>query len=99
MEGKKQKSTKRNYTFAVGRRKESIARVRLYEGKEQVSWADAEVKKGELYVNGMLAEKYFGTSVAKAVYEEPFKITGSVDRFIVTAKVDGGGKSGQLIAV
>lgn len=78
------KVKKINYTFAVGRRKESGARVRLYRGK------------GESTVNGMLAEKYFPGEIAAKAIAKPFGATETSDKYYFSAKVSGGGKGAQL---
>ncbi len=76
------------YIWAVGRRKASVARVRLYPGS------------GKITVNGRPATDYFG---GRAVYQaslfEPLRLTGTQERFDVTARVVGGGVSGQAGAV
>lgn len=80
------KKKKKDYTYAVGRRKQSSARIRLFKGK------------GESMVNGQAVEEYFPGEVNKVAYEKPFKVTGTQKKYYVTAKVVGGGKSGQLDA-
>jgi small subunit ribosomal protein S9 len=81
------KVKKIDYTFAVGRRRESVARVRLYRGK------------GENTVNGMPAEKYFPSEIAKKAMAKPFGATESSDKYYFSAKVASGGKEGQLAAL
>lgn len=83
------KSPKISYYEAVGRRKESTARVRLH--------IDSSAK--EFIVNGRPVEKYFPGEVAKKMYLEPFRTTNTIGRFSVTVKVEGGGLAGQLGAV
>lgn len=78
-----------SYYEAVGRRKTSTARVRLYIDK---------IEK-EFMVNGRSVDKYFPGEVAKKLYLEPFRTTNTMGRFSVTVKVEGGGLSGQLGAV
>ncbi len=91
---------KKDYILTVGRRRQAVARVRLYVNpKEDVVWDDQKVAKGEIAVNGMPIANYFSGQVAKSFYEEPFKITHTEGKFIVTVSVSGGGKSGQLDAV
>lgn len=95
----KKEVSKRDYVFAVGRRKEAVGRVRLYaNARAPVVWGDQEVKKGEIFVNKIPASSYFYGDSAKIEYMRPFKIT-NFDKFIVTAKVEGGGKKGQLQAL
>lgn len=86
------------YLFAVGRRKEAVARVRLYAQKTVVS-GDQTVQKGEILVNGKPIHQYFSGNIYQTLYEEPFKLTGTQKKFAVTIKVEGGGLSGQLDAM
>lgn len=81
------KKQNKNYTFAVGRRKTSVARVRLYSGK------------GESVVNEQPIEKYFPGEIAKKFYLRPFQLAGAEGKYFATVKVRGGGKEGQLDAV
>jgi len=78
---------KLDYTFAVGRRRESVARVRLYRGK------------GENTVNGMSSEKYFPGEIATKALAKPFGATETSDKYYFSVKVAGGGKEGQLAAL
>jgi small subunit ribosomal protein S9 len=75
------------YHAAVGRRKTSVARVRLVPGT------------GEVVVNGRPANEYFGGEIWTAQVQEPFHATSQIGRFNVDAKVVGGGRSGQAGAV
>lgn len=81
------KQIKRDYIFAVGRRKSATARVRLY------------LKKGDLLVNGLAAGEYFKGLFSSQKYLLPFKVTDTQDKFSFSAKVTGSGKSSQLDAV
>ncbi|MBI2074414.1 MAG: 30S ribosomal protein S9 [Candidatus Levybacteria bacterium] len=92
------KVSKKDYVHAIGRRREATARVRLYTNGKEVSWGDQVVKKGEIFVNEKPIEQYFSGEVAKSVYIEPFRTTNTISKFTVTAKVEGGGKHGQLQA-
>ncbi len=76
-----------DYLYAVGRRKESSARVRLYRGK------------GESTVNEMPAGKYFEGEIAKKAMARPFGATETSDKYFFSARVSGGGKEGQLTAL
>ena len=76
------KTEKKKYFYAVGRRKRSSARIRLYLGK------------GESLVNGKPIEEYF-KSVLKTNYWRPFEVTGTEGKFYVTAKIEGGGIKSQ----
>jgi small subunit ribosomal protein S9 len=81
------KKTKKDYLYAVGRRKEATARVRLYP------------KKGDMLVNQKPADEYFPGEIAKTNYLMPFKVTGTLDKFSFSAKVEGSGINGQLKAI
>lgn len=92
---KDNKASKKEYVFAVGRRKAAVARVRLYS---TIS-TDLNLKKGQIIVNQVPIEQYFNGDVAKEQYLEPFKITNTLNKFAVSVKVEGGGKDGQLTAM
>lgn len=81
------KTKKKNYTYAVGRRKSASARIRLYKGK------------GENLVNGMPIGKYFPGKRLASLWQEPFDLTDTLGKYYITARVVGGGKKGQLEAV
>jgi small subunit ribosomal protein S9 len=94
------KNVKLDYVFAVGRRKDAVARVRLYEKvKEDLKWGELEVKKGDLLVNGKPIAEYFSGEVSRHMYTEPLRITNAHQQnYAFTIKVVGGGPSGQLQA-
>ena len=73
--------------LGTGRRKSSIARVRLMEGK------------GKITVNGKDVEEYFGEEVLRVIVKQPLEATETLTKFDVIAKVTGGGFSGQAGAV
>lgn len=81
------KAKKVNYTYAVGKRKSAVARVRLFHGK------------GENTANGMVIGKFFPGKVSEEKYLKPFRILDVNEKYYVSVKVSGGGKSGQLDAV
>lgn len=83
----RKKEAKTKFIFAVGRRKEAVARVRLYKGK------------GEITVNNQPIEEYFPGVVAKRLYMSPFETTQTIGKYYALVKVSGGGKFGQLEAV
>ncbi|MGB4443290.1 MAG: 30S ribosomal protein S9 [Dethiobacteria bacterium] len=74
-------------SIATGRRKESVARVRLIPGS------------GQITVNGKDLDKYFGMDTLKLMVRQPLEATETLDRFDVIARVHGGGFSGQAGAV
>lgn len=71
----------------VGRRKEAVARVRLFTGK------------GETTVNGKLVKEYFKGAVAEKAYLKPFEVTASLGQYFASVKIEGGGTSSQLGAL
>ncbi len=91
---------KQTYYEALGRRKEAVARVRLYIlGKEKdVNVDNALYQKGAIMVNGKKAEDYFLNDANKKRFLSPFILTQSLDRFVLTAQIRGGGTTGQLEA-
>lgn len=100
MEEVKTKKQKKDYIYAVGRRKESSARVRLYTSlKEGQVWDNNIISKDQILVNGMPIEKYFPGPLNKAKYMKPLQLTNTVGKYAATIKVEGGGKTGQLIAL
>lgn len=82
---------------AVGRRKESTARVRLYvTGNSEVTIGSQVIKNGDIVVNKRPIGSYFAGEISKRIYLEPFRTTNTVGRFAVSAIISGGGLSGQL---
>lgn len=79
-------SSKNNFVSALGRRKRSVARVRLFKGK------------GQSLVNNIAIVDYF-RSVDPAKYLKPFAATETEGKYYLTALLQGGGKSGQLGAL
>ena len=71
----------------TGRRKESIARVRVMAGK------------GEVTVNGKKLDEYFGSDILKVIVNQPFAVTNTVGKYDVVVKVVGGGFTGQAGAI
>lgn len=84
---KVRRGRKKVYTYALGRRKEATARVRLFKGK------------GDLVVNNQPISQYFPGEVNKIIYSKPFRITKTESKYYATIKVEGSGKNGQLGAV
>lgn len=84
------------YYEAMGRRKESIARVRLYTKK---ATDQATEEKALITVNGKDYRDYFSDAGLWEVVESPLKKLKSVNRFKATVVVYGGGKSGQANAI
>ena len=77
----------KNVFYGTGRRKKSIARVRLVDGN------------GTITVNGKSLDEYFGTEVLKTIVKQPLTATNTTAKFDVVAKVIGGGFTGQAGAI
>ena len=77
----------KNVFYGTGRRKKSIARVRLVEGT------------GVITVNGKNLDEYFGTEVLKTIVKQPLTATNTTSKYDVIAKVLGGGFTGQAGAI
>jgi small subunit ribosomal protein S9 len=91
------KSSK-NFIFASGRRKEAVARVRLYSGgKATVN--NMELKKGDIIVNGKPIQDYFRFKAYAPAYNKFLLSTGISGKYPFSIKVEGGGLAGQLDAV
>jgi small subunit ribosomal protein S9 len=80
-------TTQPQFYYGLGRRKCAIAKVRLYAGE------------GQIIVNGMPADEYFGRKTLDLNVQHPFRTLDAGARFNVVATVEGGGKSGQAGAV
>lgn len=92
--------SKRDFISSVGRRKGAIARIRLYKNTPSgLTFGNITIKKGDMLVNGRIADKYFTMPSAKSVLDTPFSLTNSTNKYTLTIKVSGGGLSGQLGAV
>ena len=81
-------TTNKSYYYGTGRRKEAVARVRIYPGT------------GQIVVNNRSPEQHFG---GRATYERivtaPLRVTDTLGRWNVMVKVVGGGTTGQASAV
>ncbi len=89
------------YFEAIGRRKSSTARVRLYplqKGKE-VSLNSIKIKTGEIFVNNKPITAVFNHSQEKIRYNAPLELTNNQQKFAISILVKGGGKTGQLEAI
>lgn len=73
--------------ISLGRRKTSVARVTLTEGT------------GEIIVNGRDGKEYFPITMQQFKLEQPFKLTDTVGKFDVVARLNGGGITGQVDAL
>ena len=80
--------SKRQYQYGTGRRKSSIARVRVYEGGT-----------GSIIINGRDIDEYFGLETLKMVVRQPLNTTNTLGKVDIVATVEGGGVSGQAGAL
>ena len=75
------------YFYGTGRRKSSVARVRLYPGT------------GKITVNNRDIDDYFGLETLKLIINQPLGVTNTFGKFDIVANVTGGGISGQAGAI
>ncbi len=89
------------YYEATGRRRESVALVRMHlvTKDKPVTVHGKKYTKGQIIVNDKPVEEFFPGEVNKSRYLQPLTLTENADRFVITIKVQGGGKIGQLEAV
>ena len=73
--------------YGTGRRKQSIARVRLLPGK------------GNIVINGKSIDEYFGLETLKVIVRQPLVVTDTLNKFDVMVNVAGGGFTGQAGAI
>ena len=75
------------YFYGTGRRKSSVARVRLYAGT------------GKITINDREMDDYFGLETLKLIVRQPLALTGTADKFDIVCRVAGGGVTGQAGAI
>ncbi len=75
------------YFYGTGRRKSSVARVRLYQGT------------GKVTINERDIDDYFGLDTLKVIARQPLTLTETADKFDVVCRVNGGGVTGQAGAI
>ncbi len=76
-----------NTFCGTGRRKSSIARVRLVNGK------------GNITINGRELDEYMPSEILKTIVKQPLTVTNTEGKFDVIVKIEGGGLSGQAGAI
>ena len=76
-----------NYYYGTGRRKSSVARVRLYPGTGKVTINDRDI------------DDYFGLETLKVIVRQPLELTGTSEKLDVVCRVQGGGFTGQAGAI
>ena len=77
----------KSYFYGTGRRKNSVARVRVYNGT------------GKITINDRDIDEYFGLDTLKLVVRQPLALTGLENKFDIVVRVSGGGVSGQAGAI
>ena len=75
------------FFYGTGRRKHSVARVRLYNGS------------GKIQVNGRDIDEYFGLETLKVIVRQPLALTETDNKFDIICNVTGGGVAGQAGAI
>ena len=75
------------YYYGTGRRKSSVARVRLYAGT------------GKIIINDREIDNYFGLETLKLIVRQPLALTGTSEKLDVICRVNGGGVTGQAGAI
>ena len=78
----------KKYFYGTGRRKSSVARVRVYENGT-----------GAITINGRDIDDYFGLDTLKMVVRQPLNATETLGKVDIVATVEGGGVSGQAGAL
>ena len=78
---------KKPYFYGTGRRKNSVARVRLYSGS------------GKITINDRDIDDYFGLDTLKLIVSQPLVLTETAGKFDIVCTVAGGGVSGQAGAI
>ena len=79
--------SKNPYFYGTGRKKHSVARVRIYQGS------------GKVTVNGRDIDDYFGLETLKLIVRQPLNLCGVAEQFDIVCTVAGGGVSGQAGAI
>ena len=75
------------YFYGTGRRKSSVARVRIYQGTGKVTINDRDI------------DDYFGLDTLKYIVRQPLVLTNTDQQFDIVCRVSGGGVTGQAGAI
>ena len=75
------------YFYGTGRRKSSVARVRVYNGT------------GKITINDRDIDDYFGLETLKLIARQPLALTDTAEKFDIVCRVAGGGVTGQAGAI
>ena len=78
---------KEPFFYGTGRRKKSVARVRLYKGN------------GKITINNRPIDEYFGLETLKVIVRQPLVLTENQGKFDIVCNVTGGGVTGQAGAI
>ena len=78
---------KKPFFYGTGRRKHSVARVRLYQGT------------GVITINDRTIDDYFGLETLKLIVRQPLALTDNAEKFDIVVRVAGGGVTGQAGAI
>ena len=73
--------------WATGKRKSSVARVRLQRGE------------GEVRINTRALDDYFGRETSRMIVHQPFEVTSTLNQYRVDVTVEGGGVAAQAVAI
>ena len=76
-----------SYYYGTGRRKSSVARVRVYPGT------------GKITINDRDIDDYFGLETLKLIVRQPLNLTETTEKFDIVCRVTGGGVTGQAGAI
>ena len=79
--------SKQQYFYGTGRRKSSVARVRVYPGS------------GKITINGRDIDDHFGLETLKLIVRQPLALTETAEQFDIVCTVAGGGVTGQAGAI
>ena len=81
-------TSKKPYLYGTGRRKSSVARVRLFTGGT-----------GSITINGRDIDEYFGLETLKLIVRQPLAVTETLGKVDIETTVSGGGVTGQAGAI
>ena len=77
----------KSYFYGTGRRKHSVARVRVYAGT------------GKITINDRDIDNYFGLETLKLIVRSPLQLLGVEEKYDIVVRVNGGGVAGQAGAI
>ncbi len=87
------------YYEAIGRRKESVAQVRLYISGKNVTIKGKKLNPGQILINNQDLETVFKRVIEQKKCVFPLELTNTLDRFSISILVNGGGHNGQIEAI